>query len=635
MLKNYFRRILFNRWAAFIHDLCWVPLAFLFAYWFRFNLDEIPVIYFKGFLFLSATSLPVYAAVFWFLGLYRGIWRFASLPDLTRIVKSVTFGSLIAFMLGAIFFRLEGVPRSILLLSPLLLTIGLASPRLCYRYFKDKRLRLHNVTMQRTLIVGAGHAGELLLQDLIHKQEFQPVALIDDDSRKHDREIHGVRVYGGIEDIPDIVRLLDVEQVLLAIPSASSKTVNRVIAECVKVGIECKTLPSIHELAGNNVNAGQLRPLTIKDLLGRAAISLDHRAIADCLNNKSVLVTGSGGSIGSELCRQIVALHPSRLILFDHGEFNLYSIDNELRSMSLKSEIITVLGDVKNRERVDWVFRKFSPDVVFHAAAYKHVPMIELNPAEGVQNNVKGTKVVADAADRFGVDRFVFVSTDKAVNPANVMGATKRIAEIYCQNLNERSATSYITTRFGNVLGSAGSVVPLFEKQIKNGGPVTVTHRDICRYFMTIPESVSLILQAGSMGRGGEIFVLDMGEPVLIRDLAEQMIKLSGLKPDTDIKIEYTGLRPGEKLYEEIFHESENLKGTSHPKLLLAASRHCDWSWLTKVLEDLDHAATSRNVPRLIEHLRTVVPEYNGSHISEKDGNNARPVKLKIVKGGR
>ena len=633
-MKKYLRRILFNRWAAFAHDMLWVPLALFLAFWFRFNLHEIPANHFKAFFQLTLLALPVHVFFFWIFGLYRGIWRFASMPDFIRIFKSVSLASLVVTLAGAVIFRLHGVPRSVLLLAPLLLIIGLMGSRVSYRLFKDKRLDFHKKVGKRTMIIGAGHAGELLIRDLIHKQEYLPVAMLDDDPKKHKREIHGVRVYGGLDNLTGIVRLLDIELVLLAIPSAKAETVKHIVAGCAKAGVECKTLPSIHEISGSDVEASQLRPVTLKDLLGREAVELDRKAIAGYLENKSVLVTGSGGSIGSELCRQIVALNPSRLILFDHGEFNLYSIDNELRAMPLKTEIITVLGDVKNRERVEWTFRKFSPDVVFHAAAYKHVPMIELNPAEGVHNNVKGTKVVADAADRFGAERFVLVSTDKAVNPANVMGATKRIAEIYSQNLNERSDTSYITTRFGNVLGSAGSVVPFFEQQIKNGGPVTVTHRDIRRYFMTIPESVSLILQAGSMGRGGEIFVLDMGEPVLIRDLAEQMIKLSGLTPGTDIQIKYIGLRPGEKLYEEIFYESEDLQGTSHSKVLLAKSCHCDWSWLIKVLVDLDHAATSRNVPRLIEHLRSVVPEYKGPHISEKDGNNARPVKLKVVKGG-
>lgn len=635
MLQKYLRRILFNRWAAFFHDLFWVPTVLFAAYWFRFNLQVIPAYYFQGCLWLILFSLPVYGIVFWFFGLYRGLWRFASLKDLSRIVKSVTLGALVVTLVGVIFFRLEGIPRSVLLLSPLLLVVGLTGPRLCYRWFKDQRLKLNKESGRRTLIVGAGHAGELLLRDLIRKQEYQPVAFVDDDRKKHDREIHGVRVYGGSENIREIVRLLDVDLVLFAIPSAKRDTVKRLVAECAKVGVECKTLPSLVELSGNQVEVDQLRPVTLEDLLGRDTVELDRQAIAGYLNNKTVLVTGGGGSIGSELCRQVAELDPERLVIFDHGEFNLYAIDNELRSSFPGLKIVNVLGDMKNYDRVDWVFRKFLPDVVFHAAAYKHVPMLELNPAEGVQNNVFGTKVVADAADRYHVDRFVLVSTDKAVNPANVMGTTKRIAEIYCQNLDLRSQTKFITTRFGNVLGSAGSVVPLFEKQIKNGGPVTVTHREIKRYFMTIPESVSLILQAGSMGKGGEIFVMEMGDPVLIKDLAEQMIRLSGLVPHRDIKIEYIGLRPGEKLFEEIFHESEDLRGTTHPKLQLARARQCDWHCMTSVLEELRSAATNRDVPELIRHLRAIVPEYNGLHVSDKAKKTAKPVPLRVVGGGQ
>jgi FlaA1/EpsC-like NDP-sugar epimerase len=365
-------------------------------------------------------------------------------------------------------------------------------------------------------------------------------------------------------------------------------------------------------------------------LLGRETITLDQKAISDYLHKKNVLVTGAGGSIGSELCRQIANLGPAQLILFDNGEFNLYSIDNEMRQEFPDLNIVTVLGDVKNQYRVGWVFRKFHPYAVFHAAAYKHVPMVELNPAEGVQNNIIGTKIVANAAEQYKTDRFVLVSTDKAVNPSNVMGVTKRAAELYCQNFASHSATRFITTRFGNVLGSAGSVVPLFQQQIKKGGPVTVTHRDISRYFMTIPEAVSLILQAGAMGEGGEIFVLDMGEPVLIKDLAEQMIKLSGKKPGQDIKIVYTGLRPGEKLFEEIFHESEDLKGTGHPKLLLAGSRQVDWQWLTSELAELEKASVNRNREMIVEHLRNVVPEYSGMNEGDKKVSFDKPV-FKVI----
>lgn len=610
LLQKYLHQILLNRWAASLHDLLCVPLAIFLAFFFRFNLHGLPENYLRSFVNFSLVALPVYACLFWIFGLYRGIWRFASLPDLLRIAKAVSLGFLTVPLVAVVIFKINDVPRTVFFLSPLLLVVFLIGSRLGYRLFKDRRLQLRQKEGTRTLVVGAGKVGELLIRDLLTHQEYQPVAFVDDDRKKQGREIHGVRVSGQLTDISKIVGVLDIELVLLAIPSAQKEIVNLVIAECTAAGVEFKTLPSIHEESGNRVEVGQLRPITLDDLLGREPVDLDQHAIAGYLQGKTVFVSGSGGSIGSELCRQVAALTPSRLVLFENGEYNLYTIDHELRRDFPDLEIITVLGDVKNRERVDWAFRKFKPQVVFHAAAYKHVPMVEINPAEGVHNNVVGTRLVAEAADQYDAECFVMVSTDKAVNPANVMGCTKRIAEIFCQNLAGRSKTRFITTRFGNVLGSAGSVVPLFEKQIQQGGPVTVTHRDITRFFMTIPEAVSLILQAGSMGRGGEIYVLEMGEAILIRELAEQMILLSGLVPEKDIKVVYTGLRPGEKLYEELFHKSENLQGTPHSKLQLAESRPVKWHWLMQELEKLELSAGHRDVDQLFHHMQEIVPEY-------------------------
>lgn len=629
-MKTFFYSIIFSQRAAFLHDLMWVPLSLLAVYWFRFNLHSIPPLYLQSFYRITSISIPVFTIVFWRFGLYRGIWRFASVPDLVRILKSVILGTMIISLVAVILFRMENIPRTVLLLFPILLLCGLAGPRLCYRLIKDRRLILRKKVGKRTLIVGAGSAGEMVLREIINRQDYQPVALVDDDVRKHNREIHGVRVCGSLLDLEEIVRLFDIEMVIFAIPSASRKTVARIIKGCAETGVECFTLPTLAEQVVRKLEVEQLRPFTLEDLLSRNVVQLEKSKISKYLKDKNVLVTGCGGSIGSELCRQVAKCCPAKLILLDNGEFNLYSIDHELRHKFHELHIVTVLGDVKNRERVDWVFSKFTPDVVFHAAAYKHVPMLELNPAEGVHNNVFGTQVVAEAADKYGIDRLVLVSTDKAVNPVNVMGATKRIAELFCQNLSSRSQTKFITTRFGNVLGSAGSVVPLFEKQIKEGGPVTVTHPEITRYFMTIPEAASLILQAGAMGSGGEIFVLDMGEPILIRDLAEQMIRISGMEPDQDIKIIYTGLRPGEKLFEEIFHESEKLRGTSHPKILLARSRQVDWQWLLGEIEKLRAASVSRDVLRIISHIRSLVPEFN-SHKIDNLGKAYTPVNLRVV----
>lgn len=609
-MKNRIQKYLFNRWVALVHDVLWVPVALDLAYLLRFNFDGIPIGYRHSLYQFLLFAPPVQGIIFWLFGLYRGFWRFASIPDLVRIFKAVGMGTLVIIGCSGFLTRFQGVPRSVFVLYPLLLVGGLCGSRILFRWLKDHRISLRKQSGKRTLIIGAGRAGELLVRDLLHRVKYEPVAFLDDDPGLRRREIHGVRVVGQLDDITKIVSDQNIDLVILAIPSAGKKLIRRLVQLCREVNVVCRTLPSVLEMQGMEVDADHLRPVTVDDLLGREPIQMDKKAISGYLSGKTVLVTGGGGSIGSELCRQVASQQPGRLIIFDHGEFNIYTIDHELRTSFPNLQLETILGDVKDRDRLDWVFSVFGPEVIFHAAAYKHVPMVEENPAEGVQNNVYGTQCVADAADSYGAGRFVLVSTDKAVNPANVMGATKRAAELYCQNLNRRSETCFITTRFGNVLGSTGSVVPLFQRQIAAGGPVTVTHPEITRYFMTIPESVSLILQAGAMGQGGEIFVLDMGEPVLIKDLAEQMIRLSGMEPGKDIEIVYSGLRPGEKLYEELLHESEGLQPTSHEKLLLARSRTVEWEWLMEKFICLKKAATSRNIETLRKCLQDVVPEF-------------------------
>lgn len=611
-MDNAIARIFFNRWAAFAHDVLCIPLALLLAYWLRFNLDDVPPEFLGAANMMLMVAVPTQAALFWAFGFYRGFWRFASLPDLVRIVQSAAAGTVLCALVVVVFGRVGVIPRSVFILYPLLLIFSLSGSRTLYRFIKDRNLYFARQAGKRALIVGAGRAGDSLARDMLASDLYQPLGFLDDDLKKHGREIRGVRVLGGFSELPLLSQQLGIETVLLAIPSARRRVIVRMIQECARLGLECKTLPSIIELTGQEIQTKHLRAITVDDLLGRDPVKLDDVAIGDYLTGRSVLVTGGGGSIGSELCRQIAKARPRRLIIFEHGEFNLYAIEMELKGKFPDLELVALLGDVKDENRVAWAFSQFRPEVVFHAAAYKHVPMVEKNPVEGVRNNVVGTRVVADAADRHGVKRFVLVSTDKAVNPANIMGATKRVAEVYCQNLAQRSQTKFITTRFGNVLGSAGSVVPLFEQQIKAGGPVTVTHKDITRYFMTIPEAVGLILQAGAMGRGGEIYVLEMGEPVLIRDLAEQMIRLSGYRVGEEIRIEYTGLRPGEKLYEEVFHASEGVIGTEHPKLQLAQARLVEWGWLTNQVEALHGAALARDLPRLMGHLCTIVPEYSG-----------------------
>jgi FlaA1/EpsC-like NDP-sugar epimerase len=589
-----------------------IPVAWLGAYWLRFNLGPIPTEYLYPAFQNLAVVVLVQAIAFHYFGLYRGVWRFASLPDLIRIVRAVLVGVL--FFAVAIFFisRMQGVPRSVFVLYGILLVALLGSSRMMVRWSKERRL--YRGESNRVLIVGAGKAGEMLVRDLLRTRDelYAPVGFVDDSIRKQGREIHGIRVLGTCHEMIGLVERLDVNLIVLALPSANPSQMRRLVELCEKTGVPFRTLPPIDSLMSGQVTLNQLREVSIDDLLGREPVALDWQAIETELRGKKVLVTGAGGSIGSELCRQIARLRPAHLILLDSGEFNLYSIEMELTKKFPRLPISRCLNDVVDRPAVEKVFAESRPEIVFHAAAYKHVPMLEDQVREAARNNVLGTRTMAEVADRFGCETFVMISTDKAVNPANVMGTSKRAAEIFCQNLNKRSQTRFVTVRFGNVLGSAGSVVPLFKQQIEAGGPVTVTHREITRYFMTIPEACQLILQASVMGDGGEIFVLDMGEPIKIAYLAEQMIRLSGKVPGEDIDIAYTGLRPGEKLYEELFHEKEALQSTHHEKILLARHREFDWQRLTEILDGMVIACHSYHEANIRGLLSELVPEWSG-----------------------
>lgn len=607
--KGWFNRLR-SPAVAFIHDMLMVPVAWFGALWLRFNFETIP----QGFLHMATAWLPLVMglqlAAFVYFGLYRGHWRFASMPDLVRIIKAVAVGGIAAIAIIFMFTRLEAMPRSLIPLYMLLLIFLLGGPRFLYRWFKERKLYMGSG--KRVLIVGAGRGGEMLVRDMLRDPDsLQPIAFVDDDPKKRGIDIHGVRVVGHCASIPTLVDALDIEMVIIAMPSASSRQVRYVVELCESAGVAFRMLPKMADLIAGRVSTGALREVSIEDLLGRDPVSLDLLGIRAGLSGKCILISGGGGSIGSELCRQIAKLAPARLVLLDHSEFNLYRIDYELRQHFPGLEIVSILGDVTDATTVEHVFDRHHPAVVLHAAAYKHVPLLEPQVREAIHNNVIGTKIVADAAGRFGCEIFVMVSTDKAVNPANIMGASKRIAEIYCQNLSQHSSTRYITVRFGNVLGSAGSVVPLFMEQIQQGGPVTVTHPEITRYFMTIPEASQLILQAGVMGSGGEIYVLDMGQPVKIVYLAEQMIRLSGLEPGKDIEIKFTGLRPGEKLYEELFHEKEALANTTHDKILLAKYRSWDWGSLQKLLSSIGTACQSHDEATIREIIHQFVPELS------------------------
>jgi FlaA1/EpsC-like NDP-sugar epimerase len=596
--------------TVFLHDLIMVPLAWVGAFWLRFNLDPIPEPFLTTALHTLVPLLAIQALMFWAFGMYRGIWRFASLPDLARILKAVLFGAAATMALLFVFWRPEGIPRSVPILYSILLMLLLSGPRLMYRWFKDYRFRVKDG--KRVLIVGAGKAGELLLRDLIRSPQraYIPVAFVDDRRKLWGKEIHGIPVIGGCDLLPRIARDFRIEVVVLAVPSASSAQMQRLVELVESTGLPFRTVPELESLMAGRIRIDALREVSIEDLLGREPISLDWKSIESGLAGRTVLVTGAGGSIGAELSRQIARLEPKRLVLLDRNEFNLYRIELELQRGHPAVDLDFVLGDVADPVQVGNVFSRFRPDVVFHAAAYKHVPMLETQVRAAVANNVFGTRNLAEHATRYGCAEFVLISTDKAVNPANVMGATKRVAEIFCQNLNARTRTKFITVRFGNVMGSAGSVIPLFREQIASGGPVTVTHPEMERYFMTIPEACQLITQASVLGQGGEIFVLDMGKPVAIRYLAEQMILLSGRVPDKDIRIEYIGLRPGEKLREELFHQREHLLATRHEKIRLALHRPTEWSVMLDRLDGLREAVARYDETRMVQLLTELVPEH-------------------------
>ncbi len=621
-----------KRTLIFAHDIAWLPVCVVVSYWLRENLGFIHGSDWKSIGLLTLVSAAVYGPSFWVFGCYRGIWRYASIPDLIRLIKAVVVAAPLTILICFLIGRLEGIPRSVLLLYPFLLIIVLISSRVFYRIFRDHRFRLDFGNRQSALLIGAGRAGEMLLRDLEHSESFDPVGFLDDDPAKIGHEVRGIRVYGTTDELIAVVRKLEAQVVLVTMPSAPPSTLNKIVSQCAQAGVKCITLPSMRDLADGRIEVSRLRAVTVEDLLGRDPVELDPQTVESFLRGKRILVTGGGGSIGSELCRQIGKHKPRLLTILDNCEYNLYRIDQEINTTCPGLLFNSLLSDVRDPGAIRDIFEQHKPQVVFHAAAYKHVPLVEDNIIEGVRNNVFGTRVVADMAKRYGVETFVLISTDKTVNPTNVMGTTKRVAELYCQVVNESSSTHFITTRFGNVLGSAGSVVPLFKRQIEAGGPITVTHPEITRFFMTIPEAANLILQAGSIGRGGEIFVLDMGEPVRIRSLAEKLIQLSGLQPGRDIQIVYTGLRPGEKLHEELFYAQETLRTTVHPKLMLTSGTTTEAALISDGLVKLKEAIDEHDQEQALSVLRTLVPEFNHSVSLEERKQRQMHPHLKIVK---
>ncbi|WP_405029498.1 polysaccharide biosynthesis protein [Methylobacillus flagellatus] len=566
-------------------------LAWWVAFLFRFNFD-IPSSFTQSMLESAAWVIPLQALVFLFSGLYRGVWRFASLPDLQRLIRAIAISA--AAVVAILFmFKPDGVvPRSVLLMDPMLLLLFMGGSRFAYRAWKEHRLYgSAQLAGKPVLVLGAGEAAIALLKDLSKSREWHVVGLLDDKKTMLGRELLGINVLGEIEQLPRIADDLSVSHVIVAMPSARHQRRRQVVELANKSGLTALTVPSFDDLMSGRLSMAQLRPVEVEDLLGREPVSLDGEGLQHLIEGQAVLISGAGGSIGSELCRQVLKYRPACLVCLDQSEYALYRLEQEFNRVETDTSIEYVVGDVRNARRVRQVLGRYMPQVVFHAAAYKHVPMMEnRNVAESLSNNVNGTYTLAQACKTAGVAKFVLVSTDKAVNPTNVMGASKRLAEMVCQGLQEESGTRFVVVRFGNVLGSSGSVIPKFREQIAAGGPITVTHPEITRYFMSIPEACQLVMQAGMMGSGGEIFVLDMGDPVKIVDLARDMIRLSGLNED-DIEIVYSGLRPGEKLYEELLADDELTLPTPHDKLRIAVARNVDEAWVQALLKWIDRAS--------------------------------------------
>jgi FlaA1/EpsC-like NDP-sugar epimerase len=591
---------------VFAFDLAAAALCWLLAFSLRFNF-EVP----DDYLGLALSSLlwvvPLHALVFVLVGLYRGLWRFASLNDLRRLAAAVGAAggaiALIAYLQQAAL----PIPRSVIVLAPLLLVLCMGGARAAYRSWVDHRVQAAGVDRRPLIVLGAGEAAVSLLRMLATSRDWQVVALLDDDPARQGHDLFGYRVVAGLASVADVARRTGARDVIIAMPEATGAQRRRAAELCLAAGLRASTLPLLDDLIAQRAGLSDVRRLDLDDLLGRDPVRIDGAGLLNMLAGKTVLITGAGGSIGRELCRQVARLRPQRLVFFEQGEFALYQLVEEFRNELPDVPITPLLGDVKDARRVEEVFASLRPDVVFHAAAYKHVALVEsLNESPALNNNAYGTHVVAAAAVRHGAGRFVLVSTDKAVRPSNVMGATKRLAEMLCQAHQQAGSTQFSIVRFGNVLGSAGSVVPKFAEQIARGGPVTVTHPEVTRYFMSIPEAVQLVLQSATLGMPGQIFVLDMGEPVKIVDLGRHMIALAGRRPD-EIEIVFTGLGEGEKLHEELVNRSEHAQATPHPKIRVVRAAPPDGAWLAHASLTLrDHLVNGGNARAILAGL---VPE--------------------------
>lgn len=623
MFKNINRKILYRILLLMLVDMIIITLSGPMAIYVRYEFSFEPraIEFIEDIFCYLPFNLVITVAVFVMCRLYQGIWKYASASDLVNVILGCGVSAATQWA-GMRLMRLE-FPRSYPIMYFVILTMGIGVFRFMYRilgYVQSKREGILRTGRKNTMIIGAGEAGYTLLKELQNSRfvDRNVCCIVDDDPGKKGKYLRGVLVAGSRQDICRLAAEYEIDEIMIAIPSASHAALQEVLNICNQTGCKLKVLPGIYQLVNGEVSVSKLRNVEIEDLLGREPVDTKVDSIMDYVSGRTILVTGGGGSIGSELCRQIARHEPKRLIIFDIYENNAYDIQQELKKNYPDLDLVVLIGSVRNTHRINYVFEQYRPDIVYHAAAHKHVPLMEDSPNEAIKNNVLGTYKTVQAADRYHTSRFVLISTDKAVNPTNIMGASKRLCEMIIQMMNHRSQTEFVAVRFGNVLGSNGSVIPLFKKQIEEGGPVTVTHPDVIRYFMTIPEAVSLVLQAGAQAKGGEIFVLDMGKPVKIMDLALNLIRLSGYRPYEDIDIKITGLRPGEKLYEELLMREEGLQSTENELIHIGKPIEFDEKQFLMQLKDLDELSRQDN-PRIKEKVMEIIPTYHmEEHTMEK-----------------
>lgn len=601
-----------------IIDIVLINLAFYIAFYLRFE-GNIQAQHFQNYLQNIIAITIIKVIILNYFKLYKSLWEYASIEELVQIVISSIIAN--TAVISYLFINQANLPRSIYILTTMLDIFLIGGVRFSYRTLRKwKKVDINGKRHEkRIMIIGAGDAGAMVIKELKNhtKLNSKTVAIIDDDIKKEGQRINGVPVLGQRYDIVSIAIKKRIDEIIIAIPSASKKDISEIVEECKRTKCELKILPGMFELIDGKVSIQKIRNVQIEDLLGRDEVKLNTEEISGYIEGKTVLVTGGGGSIGSELCRQIAKFKPFQLTILDIYENNAYDLQNELKSRYKELNLKVVIASVREKGRIEEVLEAIKPDVVFHAAAHKHVPLMEGNPKEAVKNNIIGTLNVAQASDKYKVKKFVMISTDKAVNPTNVMGASKRVCEMIIQSMNKHSKTEFVAVRFGNVLGSNGSVIPLFKQQISEGGPVTVTHPEIIRYFMTIPEAAQLVIQAGAMACGGEVFVLDMGEPVKIIDLARDLIALSGFEPEVDIPIQITGLRPGEKLFEELLLDEEGMKSTRHEKIFIGKPIFTNYKLLIKSIDTLKGIIANGSDEDIKSVLKQLVPTYKPNEVSD------------------